>query len=169
MSSLLDAAKSISMEIKITPELPTKVGSVSIMSITDLYNALNTTKNPNPNDRWSNDCDYEITDLEDHFDPVSSYEGSKYNVYSVVDYSYPHSTAEYLEGLVRSLSLQNMYELFGGPLCKVYGSIKESNNRTYYGFYWWFESDGIAYSDDENYWAAALGDDVYVVVVCAHE
>ena len=126
MSSLLDAANVEPNKIEVTNKLPTRVGDVSIMTLEQVFKALEDSDS-------DNDGNY-------HYDPKYGYDTSMYYVYGIVGSYGVNSTAENLQDVgldwykqlnkpIKTIKTvqtwtNNGKTIFGGPLIIVhYDSI----------------------------------------------
>lgn len=139
--------------------LPKESGKVVIMTLTDLYNALEETN---------------------HCDPINSYDGSQYYVYAINNKAGTNdsnlSTAENLNKIGAAYfatkptptstgqhfpdANNTGYSVFGGPLYSVY---RYSDGA--YGFSWWYSSSSYNSSCNGNYWYGNVPGSVSVAVV----
>lgn len=160
IGSLLEAANAEPNKIEVTDQLPTRVGDVSIMTIGELFNALEDCNKGNVNRSWSRS------------DPTEGYDTSTYYVYGISGKSGLNSTVSNLQAVGLDWYKQlnkptpeqitftsNGKTIFGGPFDEV-GK---------WDFQWSCNADCYGPSSYKNCWDDNVASSVYVAVVRARE
>lgn len=172
MSSLLEAASTVPNKIEVTDQLPVKVGNVSIMSIEQLFKALENSRDDN-----RSFC---------HHDPSPFSNGTVYHVYGIVGLNGENSTIENLQAVgldwYKQLNkprrrtqtfINNGKTIFGGPLAEVCHNLEDGADLLY-SLTWLhsvnFDAFGdAAHSDDSEFWGDGVCSSVYIAVARARE
>lgn len=143
-------------EITVTSSLPEESGDISIMTITELYEALETTA---------------------HDDPTRGYSSSTFFVYAINDTGGTDDSSFSTVANLKAVGTKwyhylnrptknnthwtvGTHKLFGGPLSSVYRCIDGT-----YCLFWYHSVSNISYSHNIHYWDSFISGSVYVAVV----